>query len=628
MRVLLMQLPIPQLDYGKQTGNIPFGAACLKLAAEQASECRIEIVPESVSSYLADAALIDTILAKSPDILGFTVFSWNLERSLFIAERVKKLRNVKIVFGGPEITPDNPFLNPKLVDFHVFGEGEAVFSRLLEHPGFWLEKRASMSAESIFLQAKNPYLCGLLEPEIEDLVLIETQRGCPYRCGYCHYNKSRDRVSAAPARPVLDVIRWARTQNISEAFLLDPSLDARRDLPDLLDGIARINPNRQLSLLSEIRAEAIDSNMAEKFAGAGFTEFEIGLQSLTEKAQILMNRRVNAKKFLSGVKCLQSVGIRPKIDLIIGLPGDDLPGFKTSVDFVADNLMHDDVQVFFLSVLPGTDFRRKSRELGLEYEPRPPYTVVETETFNRDDMLAAFVYAEERFDVSLEPSPDLDLSHRGDSDTFAIYADIINGINTDGRPYIRKIVLDKEYPVRELEQTARHLTHPYQIVFQPQLKNRRFMLETVKIMTSVNPHTPLEIVFIDPTEIPDTAVFESALKLRRPLWLDLDAPAYGLRSVLFSVAIPETGPIFGGTMKRQIFLWKHSRLPERDDLECLIHLGGILIDSDSEAAGLEEWQDGFAKNADDLPLVSFADTHMQRRWERAVQYGALPLGNP
>jgi len=43
-----------------------------------------------------------------------------------------------------------------------------------------------------------------------------------------------------------------------------------------------------------------------------------------------------------------------------------------SVDFVADHGLQDDVQIFPLAILPGTDFRRRSRELGLRFEITRP----------------------------------------------------------------------------------------------------------------------------------------------------------------------------------------------------------------------------------------------------------------
>ena len=49
-KILLVQFPIPQLNYGRQTGNVPLGAAYLKQATEKARDVHVEIVPESISS--------------------------------------------------------------------------------------------------------------------------------------------------------------------------------------------------------------------------------------------------------------------------------------------------------------------------------------------------------------------------------------------------------------------------------------------------------------------------------------------------------------------------------------------------------------------------------------------------
>lgn len=600
----MLQLPIPQLEREGRTGNIPLGAACLKLATADLPGTEVKILPESDSSYLGDAALIDAILAEKPDMVGFTVYCWNLERSTYISEELKNRTNAEIVFGGPEITPDNPLLRSPAVDFHVFGEGEETFRRLLQNPGMWEKKSASIPSESIFRNSKSPYLYGLLEPEIEDVMLIETQRGCPHRCGFCNYNKARGRISSVPAETVLEGVRWAKEMNISEVFLLDPSLNARRDLSGLLAGIKEINSDRKLSFQSEIRAEGVDPNLAAAFSGAGFSEFEIGLQTIGAKAGKLMNRSLDIENFLRGVKNLRDVGIRSRIDLIIGLPGDDLEGFRASVDFVADNGMGDDVQVFFLSVLPGTDFRKNSVKLGLTYESRPPYTIVETSGFGGDDMLSAFCYAEERFDVSLKPGPGLDLSYKTAGGPVPV--------PEEGR--VSKIVPRAEIPVSELKKIARRLSHPYQIVFLPGLLNKKFMLKTVGIFTGENPHTPLEIVFWGPADSLNVEEFEAALKLQRPLYLDLDSPAFGSRSVLFTLVSTNEIPVFEDVMKRQVYSWKIRRLPNAAELDGLMHLGGVLIDNDATNRELKKWQDGFAEKADDLPLITFSEISMQERW--------------
>ena len=71
------------------------------------------------------------------------------------------------------------------------------------------------------------------------------------------------------------------------------------------------------------------------------------------------------------------------------------------------------MQIFPLAILPGTDFRKRSRELGLRFDPHPPYTVIATPTFAprgfparlrlRGDAASILVFF---------PLPDLDVSWR------------------------------------------------------------------------------------------------------------------------------------------------------------------------------------------------------------------------
>jgi radical SAM superfamily enzyme YgiQ (UPF0313 family) len=75
-------------------------------------------------------------------------------------------------------------------------------------------------------------------------MLLETQRGCPYRCGFCFYNKSRRGLAFAEPANLLRAVAWAVERSIGEVYLLDPSLNSRPDLVELLAGIARLNPHQ------------------------------------------------------------------------------------------------------------------------------------------------------------------------------------------------------------------------------------------------------------------------------------------------------------------------------------------------------------------------------------------------
>jgi hypothetical protein len=616
IKVLLVQLPIPQLNFGKRTGNIPLGPACLKMAASGLNGVEVKILPESLVSYLGDGALLQCILAEQPDIVGFAVYCWNLERAKWLAGEIKTICSARIIFGGPEITPDNQRISSTNVDFWVFGEGERVFVKLLTEPLFWSRSSAALHATSLFTSAPSPYLSGVLEQDIEEMMLLETQRGCSYRCGFCYYNKSMAGRSIADLGVVTEGVRWAHEQRLKEVYLLDPSLNTHPELQALVEAIGRINNDRHLAISSEIRAETIDRTYAELFAAGGFTLFEIGLQSTNAKALEVMKRPTNLKGFLGGVGELRRVGIRPKIDLIIGLPGDDLAHFQRTIDFVVENGLQEDIQVFPLYLLPGTDFRLNHRRLGLQFAPGPPYIVVSNPTFSQDDMIAAFHYAEERLGLSLHPLPDLDLAYRGGEAEQQMGSSLLSP--SGSRSYVSRVFIAGEPSPRELDALAQRLTHPYQVVCSPKIKSEETIAAVIRACTASNPFTPLELVIQEPAALPDTQKILAEARLQRPHFLDVDYRYQGIRAgnraILFTLVSSDPHARFSGADKRQVFWWKYAELPEKEDLEGLSHLDGILIDGAGTVEATKIWQNRFAPWFDDIIDVSFADANLQSRW--------------
>ena len=411
-RVLLVQLPIPRQNFGRKTGNVPLGAACLKHAVRNLSGVAVDILPESVVSYLADAALVEAIRDRRPDVVGFTVFSWNIERSLHICEKIKEAGGPRIVFGGPEVTPDNALPRVPQVDFRVHGEGEAVFRRLLSEPGFWANGSAAESAADIFRSAPSPYLSGWLEPEAQGLMLLETQRGCPYRCGFCYYNKSRAGLVFAEEEHLLQAVAWAVERRISEVYLLDPSLNSRPRLKALLAEIGRLNAAGRIRLFSEIRAEAIDDELADLLAAAGFYWFEIGLQSTNPKALKLMNRPTRLEPLCRGGSAAEGdAGLR-RASISSSACRETTRGLHAQRRF-RGRPRPPGRRADFPAVGPaGHDFRRRSRELGLRFDPHPPYTVIANREFSRRIFCAPMTTRRRRLDLVFFPLPDLDVSWR------------------------------------------------------------------------------------------------------------------------------------------------------------------------------------------------------------------------
>ncbi len=439
---MLVQLPIPPLGPAPIRGNVPLAAAYLKLFAERSglgAAYDIEVFPAAAANTLGDRALVEAIVQRQPWLVGFTCYLWNIERTLWVVRELKcRLPGVRIVLGGPEVTADNEWvLERPEYDFAVIGEGEQTFAQLLHGltshdgpapgipgllipaagpgPRYHPSRRPPFRSPLPDLTALgSPYLAGILDVADEQMMLLETSRGCRYRCRFCYYWKSYNDTYYLDDDAIRAGLRHAAERGAREVFLLDPTLNQRKDFAHLLRLLAEGNPGQRFSYFAELRAEGITEETARLLREANFTEVEVGLQSVEPDAMALMDRRNNLRAFERGVRAMMGQGIRVKVDLIVGLPGDCAESVRRGLHYIHDNDLCSDLQVFNLAVLPGTAFREEAASLGLVYQPRPPYYVLKTPTLGRADLFGLMQEAQDLFGVEFDapPPPVLDFAPR------------------------------------------------------------------------------------------------------------------------------------------------------------------------------------------------------------------------
>ena len=363
---------------------------------------------------LGDRALADAILARGPALVGFTCYLWNIQRTIWIARQLKTARpDLLILLGGPEITADNRWvLEETCVDLAAIGEGEQTFVELLAalHDGRGATSIAGLWARGAGLPApraaltnldlvSSPYIEGILDATEEQTMLMETSRGCRYRCKFCYYPKSYDSIYRMSAAEIEANLRHACGRSVKEIYLLDPTLNQRPDFADLLRLLARGNPDHQFTYSAELRAEGIRAETARLLRQANFQEVEVGLQSVDPAAQRLMGRPRESRFVPARRRAMLEEGIRVRVDLILGLPGDTVDSVRRGLEYLDRERPFTELQVFNLSVLPGTAFRQTAAELGLEYQSRPPYYVLKTPTLELDDLYMLMEEAQEVFGI-------------------------------------------------------------------------------------------------------------------------------------------------------------------------------------------------------------------------------------
>jgi radical SAM superfamily enzyme YgiQ (UPF0313 family) len=407
LAVLLMQLPVPN----NPATNVPLAAGYLKAFAHARGlldQIAIDILPRDLADRAGDALLVDEIAARAPDVLGISLYTWNSERSLAIARRVKaRLPRLLVIVGGPEVQRDNAWvLQHPAVDLAVIGEGEQTFAELLRlFQGWRLEIGCSnlqslipnlpgialsdAAGDLVFTPDRtpladlaalpSPYLLGFLEPS--DMLMVEVSRWCPYACSFCLYGRNMGPKLGSryfPLERILAEIAWGREHGARSVHFVEANLNLVPLFAPLMRALADLNADGALALYAELRGEHLTDATVAALHRAGLQVAEVGLQTANPAALVAARRKTDLRKWAAGTRRLLRAGVEIYLDVILGLPADDAGGVGATLDFIQREELGV-YDVFTLQVLPGTGVRAEAPMYGLAYQDRPPYYVLATD---------------------------------------------------------------------------------------------------------------------------------------------------------------------------------------------------------------------------------------------------------
>ena len=365
------------------------------------ADCRI--MEFTINGFVPDT--LREIYREGANAVFFSCYLWNIS---FISEAAEDLKKVspdtKIVFGGPEVSfCDESFLeeNP-FVDFVTIGEGEVPTKRLIQfmkgeipiedvpavlYRGSDGSPRFNRKTEVLPMD-EIPFPYESLSGMEHKIIYYETQRGCPFSCKYCLSSveegvrfMSRERVQAdldfflREAPPLVKFVD--RTFNCNTAH-------SRFIWQYLIN-----HDNGKTCFHTEIKGELLkdeDFAILEK-ARDGLFRFEIGVQTGNE-AVLAEIARVNQKSLLyeNSVWVINMGNIHTHLDLIAGLPGEDLSSFANSFNEVY-SLKPDELQLGFLKLLKGSDLRINAEKLGIVYSRKAPYEPLYTNEISYAELL-------------------------------------------------------------------------------------------------------------------------------------------------------------------------------------------------------------------------------------------------
>lgn len=393
--------------------TMPLAAGYLKASAEAdpvlAAACDVRILnlPGGLDVRAAAAELLGGS-TPVPEVLAASVLGWNARAMGALATAYRQVRpEGLVVFGGNHVSHQGVevFRRWPAVDVVVDGEGERTFVELLRWhvdggavedlrgvPGLTfrpeaLRRRrqgdlglvgpgvdrivstAERERERDLDRLPSPFLTGAI-PLVDaegrfpyDVALMETNRGCPYRCSFCYWGGAVGaRVHEFGAERLRAELDLLGRHGVESVVLCDANFGMRkadlRFVHDLLEVRDRHGAPRYLEASwaknkSAVFREIVGLMRSERLSSS----FTLALQSLDGPTLGDMERRnMQINEWRDVAEDLRAQGFDAYAELIWGAPGETPASFMRGYDELATTIPR--IAVYPLLVLPNTGYDR------------------------------------------------------------------------------------------------------------------------------------------------------------------------------------------------------------------------------------------------------------------------------
>lgn len=338
--------------------------------------------------------IVKELYKENADMIGFSTYIWNVTLVKEISELLKIINeNIEIFYGGPEVSYDPiEILKEFSGDYIIEGEGEETFREFL------IEKLKNRGNEKLFeikglyTKVDNEIIYGGKRPlmnmnnlvfpyeEDEDLrnkiAYYEGSRGCPFMCSYC-LSSTTHGVRFLDIDRVKRELKYFVDKDVALVKFVDRTFNCNHKFAKEIwsyliecGGNTTFHFEISADLLTKEEIEILSKAPKDKF------QFEVGVQTTNNEVLRNINRFVNYENIKEKVDEIKKYkNIKQHLDLIAGLPGEDLDSFIKSFNDVY-YIEPEEIQLGFLKLLKGSKMREESEKWGMKASPYPPYEIL------------------------------------------------------------------------------------------------------------------------------------------------------------------------------------------------------------------------------------------------------------
>lgn len=349
-----------------------------------------------------DEKVLEEIIKEKPDIVAFSTYIWNVEMVKRLSNLIKIVNSdIKILYGGPEVSYDSLNILRELNgDYLIEGEGEKTYREFIE---YCLGERDIRSIRGLYFKENGEVIGNGNRPLMSmneivfpynmdenldnKIIYYEASRGCPFNCKYC-LSSTTHGVRFLEIERVKKELQFFIDKKVRLVKFVDRTFNCNFKFSTAIWEFL-INAETKTQFHFEISADILKPQELEllRKAPKDRFQFEVGVQTTNDDVLNRINRFVNFSDIKEKVvELLEIKNIKQHLDLIAGLPGEDIVSFKKSFNDVY-SIEPEEIQLGFLKLLRGSSMREEAEEYGMKYSPYPPYEIISTKDISYNELL-------------------------------------------------------------------------------------------------------------------------------------------------------------------------------------------------------------------------------------------------
>ncbi|MBQ8762930.1 MAG: B12-binding domain-containing radical SAM protein [Clostridia bacterium] len=416
---------------------IPYASGCIAAYAfdneKIKNSCRL-------AGFIYTHEPIKTAVSKltDPFIVAFSCSVWNYEYNKALAKEIKKAYpEAVIIFGGHNVLRDfETFEECPEADILIYREGEEAFRQVVLS---LLENKEPRSVSNIayksggkYIKTKeeafclneypSPYLNGIFDGIADENVsfsaIIETNRGCPFKCAFCDWGTLGSRVRLFPMERIKAELDWIAEHKIEYVYCADGNfgiVDRDEDIAEYIISLKEKTgyPQNFRVCFTKNRTDFV-KKICMRFNKHGLDKAQtLSFQSLSPVVLENIGRKnISLEHFRELMNEYNRLGISTSSELILGLPGETRESFTKGLCDLLEYGQHKAIQVYTCDLLPNSEMGSPEfvDKFGIETVKTPfsqahcsanqkheiqeyNSTVIKTASLNTDDWIFCVAFA-------------------------------------------------------------------------------------------------------------------------------------------------------------------------------------------------------------------------------------------